>query len=90
MQKEKTIGLCMKGPRLFWLLLAMCFSLGVFAQKTTVKGHITDSSGYEVIGANIIEKGTSNGTVSDLDGNFTLTVNTRRPFWSSNTSVIKM
>ncbi|MBR6538826.1 MAG: TonB-dependent receptor [Bacteroides sp.] len=45
------------------------------AQNITVKGHVKDTSGLEVIGANIIEKGNpTNGTTSDLDGNFTLTV----------------
>lgn len=74
MQKEKSNCICKRSQRLLWLLLALCFSLSVSAQQTTVKGNITDSSGYEVIGANIMEKGTTNGTVSDLDGNFILTV----------------
>lgn len=41
-------------------------------QKKEITGKITDSEGYSIIGANIIEKGTSNGTISDIDGNFTL------------------
>lgn len=40
----------------------------------TVKGKITDIYGEGIIGASILEKGTQNGTVSDLDGNFTLQV----------------
>lgn len=35
-----------------------------------IRGLITDSDGIPIIGANIIEKGTSNGTVSDINGNF--------------------
>ncbi len=43
------------------------------SQTIKVKGIVKDGTG-PVIGATVIEKGTSNGTVTDLDGNFTLTV----------------
>lgn len=44
-------------------------------QKVTVKGQIVDKDNIPIIGANIIEKGTtSNGTITDYDGNFTLEV----------------
>ena len=39
-----------------------------------IKGTVVDATG-PVIGASIMEKGTSNGTITDLDGNFTLNVN---------------
>ena len=39
-----------------------------------IKGVITDSYGEPIIGANVVEKGVSNGTVTDLDGAFTLDV----------------
>lgn len=43
--------------------------------KVTVRGRILDATGVPVIGANIIEEGTpGNGTVSDYDGNFSLTI----------------
>ena len=46
-----------------------------FAQQITVTGTVTSSAdGYGVIGAAVMEKGTSNGAVTDLDGNFTLKV----------------
>ena len=49
-------------------------SVGVYAQNITVKGHVKDAMG-EVIGANIVEKGnTANGTITDVNGNFTLSV----------------
>lgn len=41
-------------------------------QKTTARGHIKDQQGEPIIGASILEKGTSNGTVSNLDGDFSL------------------
>lgn len=43
-------------------------------QTKTIIGTVKDSKGEPVIGANIIEKGTSNGTVTDYDGNFSLNV----------------
>ncbi|MBA4055805.1 MAG: hypothetical protein C0490_13905, partial [Marivirga sp.] len=42
--------------------------------KVTVRGKITDDAGSSLPGVNILEKGTTNGTVSDSDGAFTLTV----------------
>ena len=38
----------------------------------TVKGVVTDARGEVIIGASVVEKGTTNGTITDLDGNFTL------------------
>ena len=56
------------------LLLGLFLSVGVYAQNITVKGHVKNALGG-VIGANVVEKGnTTNGTITDLDGNFTLTV----------------
>lgn len=43
-------------------------------QKKTITGRITDKNGESIIGANIIEQGTTNGTVTDIDGNFSLRV----------------
>lgn len=43
-----------------------------YAQNITVQGNVTDSNGEPIIGAAVMEKGTQNGTVTDLDGNFTL------------------
>lgn len=43
-------------------------------KQKIISGVILDSSGIPIIGVNIIEKGTSNGTITDFDGNFTLNV----------------
>lgn len=52
----------------------LCFMLTAFAQ-TTVKGVVLDKSGEPLIGATVQEKGnTANGTATDFDGNFTITV----------------
>ena len=60
--------------RYVWVLFALVFSVSVAAQKTVVKGNILDKDNLPIIGANILEKGTSNGTISDVDGNFTLSI----------------
>lgn len=49
-------------------------SLNTELQKHVVSGTISDASGQPLAGANIIEKGTSNGTQSDFDGKFSLAV----------------
>ena len=43
-------------------------------QAKTIHGVVLDEAGIPVIGANVVEKGTTNGTITDLDGNFTLSV----------------
>jgi TonB-linked SusC/RagA family outer membrane protein len=43
-------------------------------QKKTISGTVIDAAGQPIIGANIIEVGTTNGTVTDMDGNFSLSV----------------
>lgn len=43
-------------------------------QKKTITGTIVDPSGMPVIGANVMVKGTTNGTITDMDGNFSLEV----------------
>lgn len=48
---------------------------GIEAKKKLVSGLITDESGEPVIGVNVIEKGTTNGTVTDINGKFSLSVN---------------
>lgn len=47
----------------------------VFAQSGTVKGKVLDELGEPIIGTNVVEKGSTNGTVTDVDGNYTLTLN---------------
>lgn len=43
-------------------------------QKKSIRGTIVDQNGEAIIGANIMEKGTTNGTVTDMDGRFSLNV----------------
>lgn len=56
---------------MFLILLPTC----IWAQeKINVKGVVYDDSKMTVPGASVVEKGTQNGTVTDMDGNFSLTV----------------
>ncbi len=57
--------------RLLIMLAVVFFALDVSAQ-TTMKGHVKDETGEAIIGASVKVKGTSNGTVTDFDGNFNL------------------
>lgn len=57
------------------LFLILClFSLQLMAQNLIVKGVVLDTTGEPVIGATILEKGIDNGTITNLDGNFSLNV----------------
>lgn len=63
----------MKSKLLF--LLMMFLSLTAWGQNKQVKGTVVSATdGEPIIGASVVEKGTQNGTVSDLSGQFTITV----------------
>src|SRR5574344_641362 len=55
----------------FFLLLLLCVPY-CSAQNITIKGKVTDSSKEPVIGAAVQVSGTTNGTITDTDGNYTL------------------
>ena len=55
------------------LISALCLSFTAVSQNT-VSGTITDEQGQPVPGVNILEKNTTNGFVSDFDGNYTISV----------------
>ncbi|WP_452220039.1 carboxypeptidase-like regulatory domain-containing protein [Lacinutrix salivirga] len=57
--------------KFLFLAIAIMFSANVMAQSI-VSGTVVDSDNLPLPGANVIEKGTSNGTTSDFDGNFKL------------------
>ena len=68
MKMKRSRNLCY---RLLLILAVVFFALDVSAQ-TTINGQVKDDMGEAIIGASIVVKGTSNGTVTDFDGNFTL------------------
>ena len=53
--------------------VALFLGISAYAQDLT-KGKVVDASGIPVIGASVVEKGTLNGTMTDVDGNFELKV----------------
>lgn len=55
------------------LFFSIFFSTITYAQEVT--GTVTDNSGMPLPGVNVIERGTSNGTTTDFDGNYTINVN---------------
>ena len=60
-------------PRLFALFCAAVLSISTYAQSITVTGVVmAEGEPDPVIGANVMVKGTSNGTITDFDGNFSL------------------
>ena len=60
---------CMQPIRFLVVLLMCCLSYTTWAQtQSNVNGLVTDFSGEPLIGVSILVKGTSNGTVTDLDG----------------------
>ena len=62
----------MKEKRLLSLLLTVMLTIAAFAQNQTFTGRVVDPSGEPVIGATIVQKGTSNTAVTDYDGNFSI------------------
>ena len=66
MKTERTIS------RFLLLAVGLLFAVQSFAQGLTVKGVVKDATGETVIGANVIVKGTTNGTITGFDGNFQL------------------
>lgn len=57
------------------MVMLICLLTGsVYAQESRITGQVLDETGAGLPGATIMEVGTSNGTTSDLDGNFSLTV----------------
>ncbi len=62
--------------RLCLVLVVSLFStVGLFAQSSVqISGTVKDATGEPLIGASVIEKGTTNGSMADVDGNFALTV----------------
>lgn len=69
-------NICFQLNRKLWVTMAMLLALALpsLAQKITVTGHVADEQGEDLIGATIMEKGTSNGTSADIEGNFTIQV----------------
>ena len=58
--------------RIMVCLIGMLLPMCMFAQQITVQGVVKDQTGETVIGASVMEKGTTNGTITGIDGDFSL------------------
>ena len=67
MKKKSIISLCI-GLVMFFL------AMPAMAQNQSVSGTVVDNNGEPIIGASVQVKGTANGVVTDLDGNFKMSV----------------
>ena len=68
---KKLVCIPLKGIKSFLSLFFLLCSIGLFAQQ--VSGTVKDNKGESIIGAAIVVKGTNNGTLTDVNGSFTLT-----------------
>ena len=56
--------------RIATLILSLGLSLVALAQNVSVKGVVVDTDGQPIVGAFVVERGTTNGTMTDVDGAF--------------------
>ena len=64
----------MKQLKRYLLSLVLIFASTMMYAQTEITGTVVDATGEPIIGATVMEKGTSNGTITDFDGNFKLKV----------------
>jgi TonB-linked SusC/RagA family outer membrane protein len=67
------------GSAFLSLLLLMAFSFNALAQSRTVSGVVKDEAGEPLIGLTVLEKGTSNGTITGVNGDYRLDLITQEP-----------
>ena len=70
----KEIGLSYVKEGSYIVVSTVAEKASVNQQKKLVEGTVTDASGEPIIGANVVEKGTTNGTITDLNGKFSLEI----------------
>ncbi|MFA9391591.1 MAG: SusC/RagA family TonB-linked outer membrane protein [Prolixibacteraceae bacterium] len=72
---NKTIGLKKVMSSIFFILILL-FSIDAYAQKASINGNVIDQSGLPLVGVTVVEKGTTNGTTTNINGEFNLSVET--------------
>lgn len=74
--KDRKMSILLRGSclmqRLFFLILLSVVAMTAYAQGKSVSGTVLDKTGETVIGASVLVQGTTNGTITDMDGKFTL------------------
>ena len=61
-----------KVQRLFFVALFSVLAIEASAQSKTISGTVLDKTGESVIGASVVVKGTTNGSITDFEGKFTI------------------
>ncbi len=56
------------------MVVLLFMSISMFAQQHSVKGTVVDQNGQPIIGMTVMEQGTQNGTTTDIDGNYQITL----------------
>lgn len=71
--KPKPLQCCREGLRTFCALVCLLLMTNsLFAQEKTVTGTVTDSANEPLIGASVVIQGTANGTITDIDGKYSI------------------
>ena len=70
MKKEKLMKI--QERLVFLLIFLFLLPIGVIAQQKMITGQVVDEQGEAVIGASVMVKGAKTGTITDLDGNFSV------------------
>ncbi|MCO5231723.1 MAG: carboxypeptidase-like regulatory domain-containing protein [Chitinophagales bacterium] len=64
----------------YLVVLFTILGLNVVFAQTTVTGNVVDNAQEPLIGASVVLKGTTSGTITDIDGNFSIVINEKTPF----------
>ncbi|WP_297328373.1 TonB-dependent receptor [uncultured Bacteroides sp.] len=70
--KKNRRKILLRSRKILFTILAIILSVSASAQQITASGQVLDARNEPLIGVSVLEKGTSNGTITDIDGHFTL------------------
>lgn len=72
-KQKRTVSTVSRNKLLrYALIIALAIPFNLFAQKTTVSGVVVDNKNESIIGASVLVKGTTTGTITDIDGKFSI------------------
>ena len=71
-KKEGVYSMSILKRQVLFVLFAFAATLCAFAQNKTITGLVVDGNGESIIGASVLVKGTTNGTITGLDGDFSI------------------
>jgi len=74
LKKNKALYRSISVRQFVLVVVSLMLTTSLFAQKRSITGTVTDDAGETLVGVNIIVKGTTVGTTTDIDGNFSIQV----------------